>query len=70
MVVDIKPYYCYYRLIFMAVTTMAGEKIGAQNFKCIRLLLLDKTHKFQSLYKVNIYSKTIKYCFHSYTLCS
>ena len=42
MIVDIKPYYCYYRLIFMAVTTMAGEKIGAQNFKCIRLLLLIK----------------------------
>ena len=44
----------------MAVTTLTGEKIGAQKIKCNRLL--------QNFYKVNIYSKTTKYCSHSYTL--
>ena len=67
MLVDFRPDYYYHRLTFMAVTTLAGEKIGGQKIKC---LLLDKSHKFQNLYKVNIYSKTIKYCSHSYTLCS
>ena len=47
----------------MTVTTLAGEKIGAQKITCNRLFLLDKSHKFQNLYKVNIYSKT-KYCSH------
>ena len=54
----------------MAVTTLAGEKIGTQKIKCNRPLLLDKSHKFHNLYKVNIYNKTTKYCSHSYTLRS
>ena len=57
MLVDFRPDYYYYRLTFMAVTTLAGEKIGGQKIKC---LLLDKSHKFQNLYKVNIYSKRTK----------
>ena len=44
----------------MTVTTLAGEKIVAQKIKCNRLL--------QNFYKVDIYSKTTKYCSHSYTL--
>ena len=39
----------------MAVTTLAGEKIGAQKIECNGLLLVDRSHKFQNLYKVNIY---------------
>ena len=39
----------------MAVTTLAGEKMGIQNIKCNRLLLLDRSHKLKALYKVNIY---------------
>ena len=70
MLVDFRPYYYYYRLIFMTVTTLAGQKIGVQKIKRNKLLLLDKSHKFQNLYKVNIYNKTIKYCSCSYTLCS
>ena len=35
----------------MAVTTLAGEKIGTQKIKYHGLLLLDKTHKFQNLHK-------------------
>ena len=70
MLVDFRPYYYYYTLIFMTVATLAGQKIGVQKIKCNKLLLLDKSHKFQNLYKVNIYSKTIKYCSWSYTLCS
>ena len=62
--------YYYYRLIFIAVITLEGDKIGIQKVRCNRLLLLDKSHKFQNLYKVNIYSKTTKYSPHSYTLCS
>ena len=54
----------------MAVTTLVEEKIGAQKIKCNGLLLLDKSHKFQNLYKVNICNKTRKYGSHSYTLHS
>ena len=43
-------------LTFMAVTTLVVEKFGAQKIKCNGLLLLDKSHKFQNLYKVNVYS--------------
>ena len=68
MLVDFRPcYYYYYRLVFMVVTSLAGEKIGLQKIKCNRLPLLDKSHRFQNLCKVSIYSKT-KYCSHSYTL--
>ena len=45
MLVDFRPcYYYYHRLVFMIVTTLAGEKIGLQKIKCNRLLLLDKSH--------------------------
>ena len=36
----------------------------------IRDSLLDESQIFQNLYKVNIYSKPIEYCSHSYTLRS
>ena len=52
ILVDFRLYYYQYcRLIFMAVTTLAGGKIGTQKIKCHGLLLLDKTHKFQNLHK-------------------
>ena len=44
-----RPYYNkYYRLILIAVTTLAGEKIGTQKIKhkYNGLLLLDKSYKF------------------------
>ena len=57
MLVNFRPYYYkYYMLTFMAGTTLAGKKFGAQKIKCNGLLLLDKSHKFQNLYKVNVYS--------------
>ena len=45
MLVNYKPY-C--RLIFMAVTTLAGEKKDAQKIKDNRFFLLDKSYKFQN----------------------
>ena len=57
MLVNFRPYYYkYYMLTFMAVTTLVVEKFGAQKVKCNGLLLLDKSHKFQNLHKVNVYS--------------
>ena len=44
-----RPYYNkYYRLILIAVTTLAREKIGTQKikYKYNGLLLLDKSYKF------------------------
>ena len=49
-------------MLFVAVTTLAGDKIGTQKIKCNGLLLLDKSHKLQNLFKVNKYSKATKYC--------
>ena len=46
----------------MAVTTLAGEKTGAQKVKCNGLR--------GKSYKVNIYSQTTKYYSHTYTLHS
>ena len=43
----------------LPVTTLAGKKIGAQKVKSNGLL--DKLHKFQNLYEVNIYNKARKY---------
>ena len=44
-------YRSYYRMIFMAVTTLAEENIGAQ--KEDKLFLLE-SHNFQNYCKVNI----------------
>ena len=51
MLVNYRP---YYRLIFTAITTLAGGKISTQKIKDDRLFLLDKSHKFQNYYQVNI----------------
>ena len=54
----------------MAVATLTEEEFGAQKTKCNGFFLLYKSHKFQNLYKVKIYSKTTKYCSHSCILRS
>ena len=62
LVLQFHDYYQYYRLIFMAVTTLEGEKIGAQKTKCNGLFLLDYINSKTDMKYVNIYSKTTKYC--------
>ena len=52
----------------MEVTTLAVEKIDIQKIKFNRLLFWYESNKFRNLHKLNIYSKTIKYYSHSYTL--